>query len=51
MPAHMVYRYSGEFCESDIDECASDPCQNRGNCSQPQSASYSCACENEFYGE
>ncbi|KAI8500609.1 hypothetical protein Bbelb_214270 [Branchiostoma belcheri] len=41
--------YEGDFCEIDIDECASNPCQHSGIC-QHGINSYSCSCLAGFQG-
>ncbi|CAG09436.1 unnamed protein product, partial [Tetraodon nigroviridis] len=41
--------FEGSRCESDADECASDPCQNGGECAD-QINSYSCDCKAGFSG-
>ncbi|XP_019639777.1 PREDICTED: fibropellin-1-like [Branchiostoma belcheri] len=38
------------FCARDIDECASNPCQNNGTC-QDGINSYSCSCPTGFHGD
>lgn len=35
--------YQGEFCETDINECESNPCQNGGQCID-EVGSYKCNC-------
>lgn len=35
--------YTGKYCETDIDECASIPCQNNGTCLDLV-ADYKCDC-------
>ncbi|XP_037300674.1 protein crumbs isoform X2 [Manduca sexta] len=42
--------YSGEYCQIDIDECASHQCQNGATC-QDGVASYTCICPEGFEGE
>ena len=37
------------FAPTDIDECASDPCQNNGTCSD-YDLGYNCSCEAGFTG-
>ena len=36
--------YEGDFCQFEIDECESEPCQNGGNCRDEINA-YECICE------
>ena len=40
----------GLQCENDIEECASSPCLNQGNCSEPQPDMYQCACPSGITG-
>ena len=42
--------YSGNKCEIQVDECASNPCQNSGSCSDLIN-NYACKCANGFYGK
>ena len=39
----------GNRCESDVDECASNPCQNGGTCTHGIDT-YSCVCDVGFHG-
>ena len=41
-----VAGYSGERCETDVDECASNPCLNGGTCTQGV-GNYTCSCVGE----
>lgn len=41
--------YTGALCESDIDECLTEPCQNGGTCLDDIN-SFSCDCPPEFSG-
>lgn len=41
--------YSGLFCQTEINECASSPCQNGGSC-QPLVNSYQCTCSYGYSG-
>ena len=41
--------FAGVHCESDFDECHSDPCQNLGTCLN-QHNQYRCACRNGYEG-
>ena len=40
---------AGEFCETEIDECASDPCQNDSPCVNVVN-SYTCECATGYAG-
>ena len=42
--------YHGKNCEENIDDCASDPCQNDGTCVD-STGTYDCICPNGFYGK
>ncbi|XP_064605715.1 uncharacterized protein LOC135470608 [Liolophura sinensis] len=42
--------YTGDFCDQDVDECASNPCVNGGTCTQPQPNSFLCSCPLLFSG-
>ena len=33
----FVCVYAGTLCEADVNECASGPCENRGDCSESSS--------------
>ena len=42
---HCEDGWEGELCTEDIDECASAPCQNKGECStEGIFAGYTCKC-------
>ena len=42
--------YTGDDCQTDIDECASNPCQNSGTCSNGVNE-YSCSCLPGYTGD
>jgi len=42
--------YEGNFCETMIDSCASNPCQNGGKC-LPYAGGYTCACHDKVVDE
>jgi hypothetical protein len=42
---------SGDLCETDLDECASQPCSNGGSCSEPNLDEYECACVPGYTGD
>ena len=42
--------YTGPYCKVDVDECASNPCQNHGVCTQPLVAMYRCVCPPGYNG-
>ena len=44
-----VSGYTGTYCETDIDECASNPCRNNGICVDKING-YHCTCVNGFTG-
>ena len=42
----MIYSlpfFTGEFCQTEVDECDPDPCQNGATCTDQFNA-YECAC-------
>ena len=41
--------YSGQNCETNVNECASNPCQNGGSCSDRVN-SYMCQCPDTHTG-
>jgi len=41
--------YEGTNCQTDINECASNPCHNGGACSDHVN-SYTCTCSQEYFG-
>lgn len=41
--------YSGPACETDIDECATNPCQNGGTCADAVNA-FVCTCASSYSG-
>jgi len=45
-----VNGYEGPYCESEINECLSDPCQNGGTCIDLFDA-YLCECTEFFLGD
>lgn len=42
--------YTGVLCQTDIDECASNPCQNGGVCDESVLNTYGCLCRSGFTG-
>uniref|UniRef100_A0A3Q3DZG9 EGF-like domain-containing protein n=1 Tax=Hippocampus comes TaxID=109280 RepID=A0A3Q3DZG9_HIPCM len=44
----MLY-FLGAWCEVNIDECISMPCQNGGTCID-EADQYHCVCPNGFFG-
>ncbi len=42
--------YTGQNCETEMDECQSSPCENSGSCTDGVS-SYNCTCPTEYYGQ
>ena len=36
---------TGRNCEEDIEECASQPCRNGGQCSEPNPGMFRCTCQ------
>ena len=42
--------YSGDQCETLVDPCALEPCQNNGTCTNIGSGNYTCECRNQFTG-
>lgn len=42
--------YEGDFCETMLDSCASNPCQNGGRC-LPYAGGYTCACHDKIIDE
>ncbi|KAI0226717.1 hypothetical protein LSAT2_022828 [Lamellibrachia satsuma] len=45
-----VAGYTGDRCETDINECSSDPCMNGGTCTDEVNA-YSCTCVAGYTGD
>ena len=42
--------FSGHTCDTDIDDCASEPCKNNGTCTDLVN-DYNCTCTDEWMGE
>ena len=42
--------YEGSNCLIDFNECASNPCQNQGICSEPEANMYMCTCQPGYTG-
>ncbi|CAH1797721.1 unnamed protein product, partial [Owenia fusiformis] len=42
-------KWTGMLCETRIDECLSEPCQNEGTC-QADESKYECLCAPNYYG-
>ena len=42
--------YTGRYCEVDIDECRSFPCENGGKCVDKVNT-YKCICSKDYIGE
>ena len=40
----FTFVYTGQFCEEEIDECQTQPCQNGGTCTDLLN-SYECNCD------
>ena len=41
--------FTGSYCQSDIDDCSPNPCQNEGVCVD-EINSFTCNCQNGFTG-
>ena len=50
MYAHYFYESWRIFFISDVDECASDPCHNEGNCTDFVNI-YNCTCDIGWTGD
>jgi len=44
----VVLGYTDTNCGTEIDECSSNPCEGRGNCTDSLN-SFSCSCYSGFY--
>ena len=42
--------YTGSLCDSEIDECQSNPCQNGAKC-EDRLGAYVCHCLSEYRGD
>ena len=41
--------FTGSFCQTDIDECSPNPCQNEGTCTY-ESNTFTCRCPPGYTG-
>ncbi|XP_076313975.1 cell polarity complex component crumbs [Tachypleus tridentatus] len=44
------YGYSGAWCQTIVDFCKPDPCQNKGLCTSREGKGYSCNCTDYYKG-
>ena len=42
--------FSGDKCEAALDLCRQTPCQNNGKCENFQNGTYTCLCEDQYFG-
>ena len=42
--------FTGTKCETEVDDCESNPCENSGTCEDDLN-SYSCTCGNGYFGK
>ncbi|XP_059175632.1 neurogenic locus notch homolog protein 1-like [Physella acuta] len=42
--------YTGDFCQQDVNECLSSPCQNNGACVQKKPTGFTCYCSERYGG-
>ncbi|XP_071823083.1 uncharacterized protein [Apostichopus japonicus] len=47
---YCLFGYEGEFCEIVGGECANDPCQNDGDCTNIGESGYVCLCKRGYFG-